>query len=118
MPTGTGQGFVSEKFSSVLRKSAGDGLSLGCVHLFISEAAPDITISIYWQRVLRSWERDQQTSFAAMPAEVNSFSELNVAEAAANAELTFLWPSKKDRFNSALGGAPRSCWPARKRGKA
>jgi len=49
--------------------------------------APDITVSIRWQGIVRSWARDLQTSFPAMPAEVNSFSEMNVAEAAANTEL-------------------------------
>jgi hypothetical protein len=67
--------------------------------------APDITVSIRWQGIVRSWARDLQTSFPAMPAEVNSFSEMNVAEAAANTELPFLWPSEKEKFNSALTGA-------------
>ncbi len=67
--------------------------------------APDITVSIRWQGIVRSWAHDLQTSFPVMPAEVNSFSEMNVAEAAANTELPFLWPSEKEKFNSALTGA-------------
>ena len=64
--------------------------------------APDITVSIFWQRVLRAWTSDLQASFAAMPAEVNSFSRLTVAESAADVELPFLWPSERDKFNTAL----------------
>jgi hypothetical protein len=67
--------------------------------------APDITVSIYWQRILRSWIDTMQASVATMPAEVNSFSNLSAAESAADTKLPFLWPSEKNRFHTALTDA-------------
>ena len=64
--------------------------------------APDVTVSIYWQRAVRSWLRDVQASFPAMPAELNAFANLAVAESTANAQLAFLWPSDKNKFTAAL----------------
>jgi ankyrin repeat protein len=64
--------------------------------------APDVTVFIYWQRVVRAWLGDQQSAFTTMPAEMDSFAHLTAAEAAGKVALPYLWPAEYEKFTAAL----------------
>lgn len=67
--------------------------------------APDITVSIYWQRTVRAWVRDMNSALGSLPAARASFASMTKTEAMAAAELAFLWPSERDQLATALAQA-------------
>src|SRR5262249_5204725 len=64
--------------------------------------APDITVSVYWQRSMRAWLRDMNTALAALPAARESFASMKKVEATAAVETPYLWPSEKTALATAL----------------
>ena len=66
---------------------------------------PDLSVSIYWQGVLRSWSKDLEATLAALPVETDDFTRLATVESAAAEQLPYLWPSEKNAFNTALADA-------------
>ena len=69
--------------------------------------APDVTVSIHWQSVLRAWLGDLVARFDSMPEELTSFDRLAAVDSAAQRELPRLWPSEAGKFATALAGTRR-----------
>jgi hypothetical protein len=67
-----------------------------------SNSAPDITMSLFWQRAMRSWMKERVESFAQLPANLQSMAELNSFQELGKTHLSTLWPSEVAKFKEAI----------------
>lgn len=68
-----------------------------------SNSSSDITMTVFWQRAMRSWMGDRITRFEKMPATSETLTLLKSFESLGATELKTLWPSDQAEFNKAIG---------------
>jgi hypothetical protein len=63
-----------------------------------TDAAPDITVSVFWQRTVRGWMKYWLGALRQLPPGKNSLSAIEHVESAAAFQLVPLWPSEIAEF--------------------
>ena len=63
-----------------------------------TDAAPDITVSVFWQRTVRGWINYWLGALRQLPPGKNSLSAIEHVESAAAFQLVPLWPSETAEF--------------------
>jgi hypothetical protein len=67
-----------------------------------TDAAPDITVSVFWQRTVRGWMNYWLGALRQLPPGKNSLSAIEHVESAAAFQLVPLWPSEIAEFAGAI----------------
>jgi hypothetical protein len=67
-----------------------------------TDAAPDITVSVFWQRTVRGWMNYWLAAVRQLPPGGSALSAIEHVESAAAFQLLPLWPSEVSEFNRVM----------------